>query len=111
MPKKTLSGAQERRLETLDKRVRKLEARTRRRLAEPVVAAAIDEGRIGRDEQARWLERAEEFGVDGVRDLLRERRPDRRLAAANAAAEVIDDDQYHADFARRFGFGQRKETI
>lgn len=82
---KTESPALARQLKNLDKGIRQLEAQTSRRLAEPVVASAIEDGRIEVGDAKRWLERAERMGIDTVRDLLLERRPDRQLAAANAA--------------------------
>jgi hypothetical protein len=89
-PSTTTKPSQEtlRRLEAASKDLRELTARANRRVVEEEVGRALEDGRIGADEQERWFERAEKFGVDVVRDLLRERRPDRQLAAANARTEI-----------------------
>lgn len=94
-----------RRLEAAEKKMRELEAATTRRLVEPVIAEAIADGRIGRDEETRWFERAETFGFDVCRDLIRERRPDRRLAAENASGSRFDvlSDGQKAEVATAFG--------
>lgn len=88
MPTQKASAETRRRLESAASELRELTARANRRFVEAAIDDAVAEGRIAGDERERWLERAEKFGVDVVRDLLREHRADRRLAAANAAAST-----------------------
>jgi hypothetical protein len=76
------------RLKAVENGVRELERDTRRRLATPIVEEAVSDGRIAAGDETRWLERSEKLGVDTVRDLLLERKPDQTLARANAAAEI-----------------------
>jgi hypothetical protein len=76
------------RLEAAERKLSELTARTSRRVMESEISAALKDGRISVAERGRWFERADELGVDVARDLIRERRPDRQLAAANAVGEI-----------------------
>lgn len=99
-----LTPDQKHRLEAVEKDMKDVSRATRRRLAEPIVEAAVTDGRIDAGDQARWMERVDTFGVDTVRDLLLERRPSRQLAAANAAAAQPEfTDAQKTELAVAFG--------
>jgi hypothetical protein len=97
-----------RRLGAAENELRELRRANRRQAAQPIVAAAVDEGRIPAGDIDKWLERAVEHGPDTVRDLLRERRPDRELAAANAAQPVTAEQD--RALAEVFPFYTEKES-
>ena len=77
------------------KRVNRLEG-------EPVVGAAVADGRIAADMRETWL-RLFEDDPDATKSVLDDLSADAAQATRNRSADLVDDDAYAAQFAARFG--------
>jgi phage I-like protein len=99
------------RLRQLEADIAALCSRTNRIAATRVVDAAIAEGRIGKVDRQRWLERAA-VNVDVVAEVLAERPRDEARAFANAARQMsaAEADYAERDLAVRLGI-DRKDLI